>query len=491
MRPLACIVLVTLAACSSPGSEAPDSGALGPADGGAVPELDGGPNPAGEDAGWAPGRDAGSQPGADAGGAGKDAGTTASPGDAGAGPGGGVGTFLRVGFFDQHLAAGPDGALHLTFMDGAAERVYYGRCASGCGDPDAWNPVQLTTNTQLGVSTVGPYGIGVDATGRIHLLVSAVTYSGQTANALVYGTCASGCAAAAAWSFLDLSSLSPGNEAVGTSRPFMVEPGGRVSFFTSEPGIYFACDSGCTSLSRWSAAVSINGNPLHAAVDGSGTTHVMYRAGTSAAGERVIQYARCASACTVPASWQTSSLGFLMNGNDWAASLAVTAGGRVFMAYNQGVISVSQADNRKLLLASCAGAGCMDLNEWTTVAFPAQDEGLDGSWVEASGESVALASAAGFDLNLRGCDQDCHLAGAWDAPTAVDSSAAINAAWAPDTGSSCPGTSESANWWPRRPTLGISPRGLVVVHNPTAIVKCPGSTYPSTLPPIGRVVSTF
>ncbi|MGC4116124.1 MAG: hypothetical protein QM765_16400 [Myxococcales bacterium] len=424
---------------------------------------------------------------------------TASPRDAGvvagsdAGPQqtGGVGTFLNVGFFDQHLAAGPDGTMHLTFMDGAAERVYYGSCKSGCGNPAAWNPVLLRTNAQLGVTTVGPYGIGVDATGRIHRLISAVTQMGQSANALVYATCAAGCGSAANWTYLDLSSLSVGNEAVGTSRPFMVQPSGRVSFLTSEPGIYFACDGNCTSLSSWSAAVSLNGNPLHAAIDGAGVTHVMLATGYTTNNERVLQYSRCASSCTVPASWQTSAVGFLSRGNDWGASLAVTAGGRVFMAYNQGEITVSQQDNRKLLLASCAGSGCLDLDSWSTVVFPTLDEGLDGSWIETSGESAVLVSTSLFDLNLRGCDQDCHLASSWGAPVAVDSSNAINASWPPDTGSSCPGNSESANWWPRRPTVGVNSTGVVVVHNPTAIVKCPGTSGPSSLPPIGRVISTF
>lgn len=404
---------------------------------------------------------------------------------------GGVGTFVRVGFYNQYLAAGPDGSMHLTFLDGAAERAYYAHCDTRCGDPASWSPVLLRTNAQLGLITIGPYGIGVDASGRVHLLLSGVTPSGQTANALVYATCASGCSNAASWTFLDVSSLSTGRSAVSTERPFMVEPSGRVSFFTSDPGVYFACTSGCTTLSNWSANVSLNGNPLHAAVDGAGVTHVLLRQGSSAANEKLLKYARCASNCTMPASWAISSLGFLHNSNDYSASLTVTTSGRVFMAWNQGVITVSTADNRKLQVASCAGSGCMDLNTWASFTIGALDEGTEGAFLEASGESVALASVSEFDLNLRACDQNCQLPASWSAAGVIDNAASMNQALPPDTGTSCSGSSQSASWWPSSPSVGISARGVVVVHNPYGIVKCPSSVNPMRVPPIGRVISTF
>jgi hypothetical protein len=401
-----------------------------------------------------------------------------------------VGTFLNVGFYDQHLAAGPDGSMHLTFMDGAAERVYYGHCERGCNDPAAWSPVLLRTATQLHLLSLGAYGLGVDATGRAHLLLSGVTYPAESANALVYATCASGCGTATGWTFLDLSSLSTGQDAVGTYRPFMVEPSGRVSFLSSDPGIYFACASNCTNLASWSAPVSLNGNPLHAAVDGAGVTHVLLRQGSSAGGTPLFHYARCPSNCTTPASWQVSSLGFLVAGNEWAASLAVTTAGRAFIAYNQGVVS-GASDNQRLFLNSCQGSQCLDLNAWSSVTLGTLDEGKDGAWLEASGESVLLASVDAFELKLRECDSSCEAAASWSAPVVADSAAAIAQAWPPDTGSACAGTSESASWWPRMPSAGISSRGGVVVHHPSALVKCPGDPSPDQLPSIGRVISTF
>jgi len=307
----------------------------------------------------------------------------------------------------------------------------------------------------------------------------------------LYATCASGCGNAASWTFLDVSSLSTGRSAVLTERPFMVEPSGRVSFFTSDPGIYFACTSGCTMLSNWSANVSLGNGPLHAAVDGTGVTHVLLRGGTTAANERILKYARCASNCTMPASWQISNLGFLHNANDYSASLTATASGRVFIAYNQGVISVSMSGNQKMQVNSCLGANCVDLNTWSSFSIGALNEGVEGSWLEASGEGVALASVEQFDLNLRACESDCHLPASWVGGVVIDNSTAMNMAVPPDSATRCMGTSQSATWWPSAPAVGISTRGVVVVHNPYAIVKCPQDTNPHRIPPIGRVFSTF
>jgi hypothetical protein len=404
---------------------------------------------------------------------------------------GGVGSSVRVGFFNQHLATGPDGRMHLTFLEGAAERVFYGSCVQNCFTDAAWSPVQLRSSAQLGVTTVGPYGVGVDATNRVHLLVGAVTGLGSNANAIQYGTCASNCGLASSWTWLDLSSLSPGRSLISTNRTFMVRPSGVVSFFTSE-GIYFACAGGCSSLSNWSAPVALNNSVLHAVVDGTGVHHALLDKGRSSNNESVLGYARCTSNCTVPTNWQISQLGFLSNAPVFGASLSATAGGRVFMVYNQGTISVSMQDNRKLFIASCPATGtCLDLNTWTSFTLGALDEGEDGAWIETSGEGALLASTTVSTLNLYACQQDCHLAGSWGGGTIIDTSAAIAQVVPPALGSSCPSTATFAAWYPRRPTVGISPLGAVIVHNPPSLVTCPGSTGPSLRPPIGRLISTF
>ncbi|MCU0699134.1 MAG: hypothetical protein MUC96_21725 [Myxococcaceae bacterium] len=404
---------------------------------------------------------------------------------------GGVGSFVRVGYFNQLLATGPDGRMHLTFLEGAAERVFYGSCAQNCFTDAAWSPVQLRSSAQLSVTTVGPYGIGVDSTNRVHLVVGAVTGLGSSANAIQYGTCASNCGVATSWTWTDLSSISPGRSLIGTSRTFMVRPNGAVSFFTAE-GIYFTCNGACSTLSNWSAPVALNNEVLHAVVDGTGVSHALLNKGRSANNESLLGYARCASNCSVPANWQISQLGFLSNAPLFGASLSATASGRVFMAYNQGVITVSTQDNSKLFIASCPPtANCLDLNVWSSFAIGALEEGDVGAWVEAYGEGALLASTTVSTLNLYGCNQDCHLAASWGQGTIIDTSAAIAQVVPPALGSSCPNSATFAAWYPRRPTVGISPTGVAIVHNPTALVTCPGSTGPATRPPIGRIITTF
>jgi hypothetical protein len=401
---------------------------------------------------------------------------------------GGVGTFVRVGFFNQRLATGPDGRMHITFLEGAAERVFYGSCAQNCNSDAAWSPVELRSSAQLGTTTVGPYGIGVDSTNRVHLLVGAVT-SGP--NELQYGTCASNCGVAASWTWLDVSSLSLRGSVINTTRTLMVRPSGAVSFFTAQ-GVYFTCAGSCTTLSNWSAPVSLNTDVLQAVVDATGVSHALLFKGRTANGEGLLGYARCATNCTVPANWQISQLGFLSNAPLFTASLTATASGRVFMAYNQGAITTSTQDNGKLFIASCAPNGaCLDLNMWSSFTLGVADEGDSGTWVEIEGEGVVLASTTLSELNLRACQQDCHVGANWSAVLPIDSSAAIAQVIPPALGSNCPNTALIAAWYPRRPVIGISPTGVAVVHNPSALVTCPFSTGPSSRPPIGRVITTF
>lgn len=410
--------------------------------------------------------------------------------------GGGIATFARPGFFDQRLAAGPDGAMHLLFGDGAAERVNYGRCAANCELESSWSLVTLRSAAQQGTTTTGPYGLEVDGTGRVHALLAGVPPFGSSANAMVYATCGSNCTTASNWSFTDLSSLDIGQSPIGTTSTFTLSSTGRLGFlnqgqFNSYLASYVTCASNCTQLSSWTSGRVLNGNPLHAAVDGAGVTHVMLYQGTTPGGDSLLMYARCASDCTQAGSWQISPLGFLSTSGNWAHGFAVTPSGRVFMGYNQGTISGTQPNQQRLLINSCAGTGCLDLNTWSSFALGAVEEGEDGTSLQAIGDALLLTTTATFDLNLRTCDADCHLAASWGAPTVIDTADAIAQVLPPATGSSCPTSALSASWWPRTPRSGYSANGLVVVHNPYAIVSCPGSTSPSRMPNIGRLISTF
>lgn len=486
------VVVVMLVGCGGGGGTGTGGGG-GSSTGGGFATGGGGGTSSGGGTGTGGGSSSGG--GTGTGGGSSTGGGTATGG--GSGTTGGVGTFLRPGFYDQRLAAGADGAMHLLFADGAAQNINYGRCAGGCGSVGAWNVVQLRTTAQLGLTTVGAYGLEVEPGGRVHALLAGVPPFGSQANRIVYATCASGCTTAASWTFLDLSSLTPGANPIGTVKTFMRSATGQLSFlnqgtFNSQQAAYVSCASNCAQLSSWSAGAVLNGNPLHAAVDAAGVTHVMLHQGYATGGEGLLMYARCASGCTQAGSWQVSSLGFMSAAPLYTSGFAVTDSGRVFMAYNQGTLSGTPANQQRLLVNSCLGATmCLALDTWTSFAIGALDEGKAGIGLTTSGEGAVLTGTKDFDLDLSGCDADCHLAASWTAPTAIDTSAAIGQALAPDQGSSCPGLSESAAWWPKLPRVGISTLGVVVVHNPDAVVKCPQNSGPSRTPTIGRVISTY
>lgn len=407
-------------------------------------------------------------------------------------------TVLRVGFDDQHLAIGPDQRVHLTFVDGAAQRVHYAQCEQNCGDLDAWTAVQLLDNARLGVLVVGPYGLAVDRTGRVHMITSAVARAGSSAWQIAYGTCASDCLTPANWTFVDLSSLAPDHSLIGTNETLMVSPSGQVSFvtdgrFDSLRAAYFRCDSGCQNAAQWRAGLSaINGSPSHARLDSAGVTHVTFAGGRTSAGEQLLQYARCAGDCGREASWQVSMLGFLTSMPVWESSFEIDSADRLFIAFNQGVITQSAELNRRDLLASCAGSNCLALDTWTSAPMGELEEGDGGqSLVRAPGGGLAWSTVLGPRVRTRTCANNCANAAAWSEPVEIDNHDAIAATVHGDTASACPGRSESAGWWPRTPMTAVNDRGVVVVHNPHAIVKCPGDPNPDRMPPIGRVIASF
>ena len=476
------LCLVGLTACAG-GSDGGDGRGSPAADGGI---LNGGGGSSGGDAGPS---DAGP---------GSSGSSDAGPSDAGPGggdPEAGLGTFLRVGMYDLHFADGANGAQHLVFTEGAAERALYGTCTARCAEPASWTMVTLASVSSLGVGAVGVEGIGLDATGRLHVLLSGVPPLGSSANRSVYATCASDCTQAARWSLLDLSSVAQGDP-IGTEETFMVAPSGALAFLTqgqrsSFLSRYVSCSSGCGSLSSWSAAGVLDGNPLFAKRDGAGVVHILFDQGQTAAGDDLHFYGRCAASCGQSASWQLSPLGFIYKGGGYTAGFTVTPSGKVYLAFNQGNASTATEDNRKLFVNACQSGSCLDLGTWSSFSLGALGDGSDGSTLTAVGEELLLANTAGFELHLRACESGCGSAAGWSAPTPIDSSAAMNAALPPDTGSSCAGTSQSASWWPNLPAIGVATSGLVVAHVPYAIVKCPTSSSPGRMPPIGRVFSTY
>lgn len=417
--------------------------------------------------------------------------------DAGAAPPS-ASSLLRVGFYDQHLAVGPDQRIHLTFVDGAAERVHYAECSQRCGDLDSWTSVQLLDIGQLGVTTVGPYGLVVDASGRAHMITSAVARLGSVGWQVAYGTCASNCTVPRNWTFVDLAALAPNLSLIGTTDTLMVNPAGQVSFVSanysdSQRPVFFQCDSNCTNAASWRVGLTpITGQPTYARQDSTGVTHVMFAGGRTSAGEQLIQYARCARGCTTASNWQVSMMGFLTSMPVYESGFAIDARDRLFLTYNQGEITQGTESNKRNVIASCAGSNCLALDTWQSATIGQLEEGDRGqSIVPVAGGGLAMTTAASFSVHYRRCESNCVDPSSWSEPSTIDTSDAIAATIAPDTASACAGRSESAAWWPRMPMTAVNNQGFVVVHNPYAIVKCPGDPNPDRMPPIGRVIASY
>jgi len=156
-------------------------------------------------------------------------------------------------------------------------------------------------------------------------------------------------------------------------------------------------------------------------------------------------------------------VGFLATTNTWESGFSVARDGRVWLAYNQGALATPGPDGGRMLVNSCAGATCMDLNTWTTLRMGAVDEGKKGTWVE------------GGKVNFMGCDAQCTSAANWQSVGALDDQAQMAAALPPDAATGCQGTSQGAAWWPRLPRFAAGDLGLVLMHAPSAVYLCPAS----------------
>ncbi len=486
------VCVVALAACSGAsgggtGGGSGGGGAPGGGSGGGSAQDGGGGGGTGGGGGGNGNVDAGA-PGVDAGSS-KDAGTT----DAGTTGSAGLATFARPGFSRAFLAPASSGTMHMVFEDGAAERVQYSACGANCGELGSWPVLTLTDVTALGATATGPAGLGIDGTGRLHVLISSVPMFGS-AHSVDYATCASNCGSLSNWVLTDLSALVGGQSLILNRDAFMVEANGRLSFLTegitgSRTAYYATCATGCTDAANWVAAPVLDGNPVIARKDASGGTHVALRMGNTSGGDRLLGYARCANNCTQTANWEVSPLGFLANTYDDDVAFALTASGRVFMAYNQGNTNGATNNINKLFVASCSGSTCLDLNSWASFNLGDLEEGQNGLWLVTDGESAALLSTTISEVHLRTCDSGCEASSGWPGGSVIDTSSAIAKVVAPDTGSGC--GSLSSAWYPNKPVMAIGGKGAVIVHSPYALVQCVGSGTIKRMPTLGRLLSTF
>ncbi len=247
---------------------------------------------------------------------------------------GGIGTFLDPGFYGQQLAAGPDGRMHLAFEDGYAQRVNYGSCTANCHVPGNWNVVELLDEATLpNTLTIGPSGLGVDASGRVHMLVEGVESGGEGLE-LRYYTCASNCSVKASWTFTDLSSISRRlhhdqhqQDLHGAAFRQGVVPVGHRRLLRVLSDVF--------ELRQLDAGFHRSTTPKNAVVDSDGVTHAFIYPGAEAAATT------CSSTPAVNRAARVRQLvrldlGFLTKGTLYTITLDISDAGRLYLGFQQG-----------------------------------------------------------------------------------------------------------------------------------------------------------
>ena len=414
-------------------------------------------------------------------------------GPAGGGPGGGgtggetAATFFQPALDRQEVAIGPDGTAHLVYTKLWGDEAWYASCSAECSTSAAWTHTKILTIGVDESAGAGTGGVGVDASGRVHALITGGSWAGF---AFKYATCAANCGSAASWAVTDLTGPDE-HLAADTPTVLMVAPDGSVSFVAAgfdewaEWQVkYYGCASECTSTASWTVTGAFNGLPVMAVRDAAGITHVLSHLSLFDAD---LRYARCVSACADPANWQVAAGSFPAAAG--GPSLAVTGSGQAFVGYLQ--FGLDNGDDGRYLVRSCA-TDCGDLTTWQGFSIGAELEGQDGASLEADGDGVLLLTTAGADLLGRLCQSACHTASGFGAPLVVDTNLAVGA----DVNSVVHAQTdicESAepNWWTQHPVAAIGAGRLVVAHNPWGSYVCSPDNVVYSLASIGRAIADF
>jgi hypothetical protein len=219
------------------------------------------------------------------------------------------------------LAVDGGGRLHLTYYDDSNSRLRYATCASACSMASSWTAVDVDQSVGAGWST----SLAMGPDGRLH-----VSYVDLFSAELKYATCASACTAADDWTVipLDASGGRFGSLAVDAAGRVHVSYQDPVNRDLK----YATCAADCTVPANWSArtvdAGGSVGSGTSLAVDANGRLHVAYLDNSKSD----LKYATCAAACTTAAGWRSAAVhqqGVLGS----FPSLAVGRMGRLHVVY--------------------------------------------------------------------------------------------------------------------------------------------------------------
>jgi hypothetical protein len=425
-----------------------------------------------------------------------------SGGGAGGTSGGGSGssasgiiTFAEVGFSTPVVVASADGAVHLVYTFGTSPaHLVYRRCQENCDRPGQWQGVDLALNQDDLASN--PH-LAVASDGRVHVVWAGGPLGGAWRT--YYATCTSNCIDPASWSRDDISAVFPNTGFAFRGDPMVLDATGRLWLVTSTLSYnatvaLSTCPSNCTSVASWESGVIRTGGS-RASLAAHGTTlHLVLNNEASA-----LVYRTCSSNCTQEASWQESPPLFA-HGETPPVSLTATASGGLRLAYNQGTASNSESaqvkmQNDRLLVWSC-DANCLVAASWKGLVLGDVSDGQDGLGLTSLGESLGLVvtTSAAQTMTARLCDANCTDGASWKSAV-LDSSRLMNAAIDPYESLGCtdsngnPARANFAGWYPYEPALALSPSGAATfVHAPYILRTCSVTSGTTRLPGVGRLV---
>ncbi len=296
------------------------------------------------------------------------------------------------------LAKDSTGGLHAVYADSLNGDLFYAECSSGCALPANW--------AVLGVDTVGNIGsssaIGVDATGRVHLL-----YRSDRLQTLQYATCLTACTDLLSWSFATADNSS---SMIGINPSIAVTGGGAV-YATYYDGInlflrFARCLALCSLDASWANGTPDTGpyvgRSSSIVVDGA-IRHVVYQD----SGGRNLKYATCVAIdCLQATDWTISAVSLADGGQEPALALGPNHSlAATYFASTGGTMKY----------ASCASA-CITIANWTTIDLTTTGLVGEGSGltVDANGRVQATFLDNGLDrLRYATCSSICTTASRW------------------------------------------------------------------------------
>ncbi|MBL8921065.1 MAG: hypothetical protein JNJ54_19540 [Myxococcaceae bacterium] len=429
-------------------------------------------------------------------GGGSSAGGSAAGGSAAGGSGGGSGAMagsftINDIVLHARVVADATGAFHIVHFRQGPSAILYGRCDQSCGQASSWTFVTIEVNAYA----VAP-GIAVGPDGRVHLVW--IDSSGR--KKYHYATCAAGCTTAAAWTQIEFDAPDCAWEENNSN--LVLDSAGRLSFVSTDPSFrrvcLSTCGATCTSPQSWQSGVIIDlpnrtNVKIRVALAGSGTTlHLVYNDWVAG-----LRYQRCSGTCTQSASW-TRSDPLFYHGDDGLVSLAASPAGRLLLAFNQGTTEASAPMDVKALdlhpLVWECSTGCDQRANWNGMVLGSAGDGVNGitGLVDGTGIGAVFTNANTTTLGL--CSAGCDMPTSWRLLD-VETQQSLNAGL-PDPYVFLPGCEVSgmqvrpqlATWSPDFPSAAVSSRGLLVHTGTRRLRTCPGVTTPTVFGGWGRVL---